>query len=93
MSTPPPEESPPDPRAQLALLWAQMREDWVEADRWAKKFGAVRELRQGETPDVRELNKFLEAVQAVRSTGALLREPLKALAAERRQASMPRRPA
>lgn len=92
MTTPPPEEPPPDPRAQVAMLWAQLREDWVEADRWAKKFGAVRELRQGETPDVRELNKFLEAVQAVRSTGALLREPLKALAAERRQTSMPRRP-
>ena len=31
------------------MLWAQLRADWVEADRWAKKFGAVRELRQGET--------------------------------------------
>ena len=74
------------------MLWAQLREDWVQADRWAKKFGALRELRQGETPDVRELNKFLEAVQAVRSTGALLSEPLKALAADgRRPPGPPRR--
>ena len=75
------------------MLWAQLREDWVEADRWAKKFGALRELRQGETPDVRALNKFLEAVQAVKATGALLRDPLKALAPERRPPPGPRRPA
>ena len=90
MSTPP-EDPPLDPRAQIAMLWAQLREDWVEVDRWAKKFGAVRELRQGETPDVRELNKFLEAVQAVKGTGALLRELLKALAAERRRPPGPPR--
>lgn len=86
-----PEDPPPDPRVQVSTLWAQLREDWIEADRWAKKFGAVRELRQGETPDVRELNKFLEAIQAVRTTGALLREPLKVLAAERRRSPDPRR--
>ena len=74
------------------MLWTQLREDWVEADRWAKKFGALRELRQGETPDVRALNKFLEAVQAVKATGVLLREPLKILAPERRRSPGPRRP-
>ena len=90
-TTPPPEDPPLDPRAQLAMLWTQLREDWVEADRWAKKFGALRELRQGETPDVRALNKFLEAVQAVKTTGALLRDPLKTLAPERGPPGPPKR--
>jgi len=90
-TTPPPEDPPLEPRAQLAMLWTQLREDWVEADRWAKKFGALRELRQGETPDVRALNKFLEAVQAVKTTGALLRDPLKTLAPERRPPGPPKR--